>query len=521
VSDDLPGGWAAVEFGQVVESMKNGLYKPASSYADRGVACLRMYNIENGGISWHNIKRMKLSPTEGREYELAPGDLLVNRVNSRELVGKAAVIPEGLEHCVFESKNIRVRLHSSAIEPRYANYALSLWGREHFTINSQQVVGMASISQPQIAAFRFPLAPLAEQRRIVEKVEALLEQVNRAKGRLDRVPLILKRFRQAVLAAGCAGELTSEWRGTQRVESMADHLRGVALQDSAAARRLARRSTVGLTEVSPPEDLPETWCIRSVKELVTRGAIIDFQDGNHGSLYPRATDFGEMGVRFLTAKQVFNDRVLLDEAPFLRAETARTLRIGHARPGDVLLTHNATVGRVGVLPVDAPPCILGTSVTYYRLNPAVLDSRFVAYLMQSELWQSQLRTVMEQTTRNQVSVRKQAEFWLVLPPPEEQREIARRIDDVFRLANAVEGRITTAIDRTENLTQAVLATAFAGELVPTEAELARAEGRSYETAEELLARVRSINDRDDARRPGRRARTGANRRRTAARVPAR
>jgi len=107
---DRTSTWPTGMLGDVAESMKNGIYRPASIYADDGVACLRMYNIDAGRVVWRDIKRMRLSESEVADYQLLPGDILVNRVNSRELVGKAAVTPEGLEPVVFESKNIRLRL---------------------------------------------------------------------------------------------------------------------------------------------------------------------------------------------------------------------------------------------------------------------------------------------------------------------------------------------------------------------------------------------------------------------------
>ena len=76
--------------GDVAESMKNGMYKHASEYGDDGIPCLRMYNIDAGGIVWRDIKRMRVSGAEREDYGLREGDLLVNRVNSRELVGKTA-----------------------------------------------------------------------------------------------------------------------------------------------------------------------------------------------------------------------------------------------------------------------------------------------------------------------------------------------------------------------------------------------------------------------------------------------
>ena len=78
-----------------------------------------------------------------------------------------------------------------------------------------------------------------------------------------------------------------------------------------------------------------------------------------------------------------------------------------------------------------------------------------------------------------------------LPPLAEQHEIVRRVDALFALADKIEARAKSAAARVEKITQAILAKAFRGELVPTEAELARLENRSYEPASALLARIRA------------------------------
>jgi type I restriction enzyme S subunit len=78
-----------------------------------------------------------------------------------------------------------------------------------------------------------------------------------------------------------------------------------------------------------------------------------------------------------------------------------------------------------------------------------------------------------------------------LPPLPEQYQIVRRVDALFKLADAIETRVAAATERAEKLTQAIFAKAFRGELVPTEAELARHEGRPYEPASALLERIRA------------------------------
>jgi type I restriction enzyme S subunit len=80
---------------------------------------------------------------------------------------------------------------------------------------------------------------------------------------------------------------------------------------------------------------------------------------------------------------------------------------------------------------------------------------------------------------------------VAIPPLAEQHEIVRRVEALFRLADAIEKRAAAATARADRLTQAILAKAFRGDLVPTEADLARREGRNYEPASVLLERIRA------------------------------
>jgi restriction endonuclease S subunit len=187
------------KLGDVVESMKNGIYKPASEYTDDGMPCLRMYNIDAGGIVWRDIKRMRLSRQEQEDYGLREGDLLVNRVNSRELVGKSAYVPASMEASVFESKNIRLRLRRDDADSKFINYQLLARGSRHFANNAQQVVGMASISQGQLAEFPIVLTRIQEQWQIVAEIEKQFSRLDEAVAGLQRVKANLRRNERATV----------------------------------------------------------------------------------------------------------------------------------------------------------------------------------------------------------------------------------------------------------------------------------------------------------------------------------
>ncbi|MBW4481485.1 MAG: restriction endonuclease subunit S [Tildeniella torsiva UHER 1998/13D] len=172
---EIPKTWEWVVVGQLAESFTNGLYKPSRYYSDQGTASIRMYNIQDGYLDLAKIKRVLVDENELEAYALEKGDLIVNRVNSRELVGKAALVADIREPFVFEAMNIRVRFLCKETVPEYVNlFFRTRKVRSFFQEVSKQASGQASISQPQVANILIPLPPLAEQKRIIVRVDELM-----------------------------------------------------------------------------------------------------------------------------------------------------------------------------------------------------------------------------------------------------------------------------------------------------------------------------------------------------------
>ncbi len=214
----LPSQWVWTTIGLVSESMKNGIYKPKSSYSNKGIACLRMYNIEDGELVWKNIKRMNLSQKEISEYELLPNDLLVNRVNSRELVGKTARIPEGVERCVYESKNIRLRLFRNFTNSNLVAYWFKLFRQTFFNRNAQQTVGMASINQEQLSQMPIPYMHISEQNELVKQIEFHFTIVKNSLSLIEVNLKHLDKLRNSVLKQAFEGKLVPQDPNDEPVE---------------------------------------------------------------------------------------------------------------------------------------------------------------------------------------------------------------------------------------------------------------------------------------------------------------
>ena len=181
---------------------------------------------------------------------------------------------------------------------------------------------------------------------------------------------------------------------------------------------------------------PDARAIATIEELIASGAIVAHKDGNYGSSYPRVEEFGTEGVPFLTAKSLRVGYVDVAGAPRLGDARADELTFGFVQTDDVLLSHNATIGRVAMVPQHTGRLLVGTSLTYFRLDPQKLLPRYLAVYFAGADFQHQLAAVMSHSTRNQVRVTEQRKLYVVVPPLAEQRAIAAvlgALDDKIEL----------------------------------------------------------------------------------------
>lgn len=202
---ELPNGWQWVRLGSLIKSMANGLYKPEKFYTNHGFISLRMFNIQDGFIDFKGVRRVEVDSNELNQFSLEPGDLLVNRVNSKELVGKTAIIPEYHEELVFESMNMRLKPYKRFIQSKYLNLLMqSNLIKETIFSFAKEAISQASINQTQISLLLTPLPPQAEQHRIVAKVDELMVLCDQLKTRIQQASQQQQFIADALVAQAVA-----------------------------------------------------------------------------------------------------------------------------------------------------------------------------------------------------------------------------------------------------------------------------------------------------------------------------
>ena len=460
---DLPDGWEKATISDIV--MPYSTVQPRKT-PDNNFLYIDIGSIDNSVQKISQPRQIlgKDAPSRARRVVKA-GDVLFSTV--RTYLKNIAIVPPRFNDALT-STGIAVIRTNDEVTGKYLFYFVQSDSFIRRISGDMDGTLYPAIKDSDLYSAPLLLPPLNEQHRIVTKIETLTARSRKAREALDAIPALLDQFRQSVLAAAFRGDLTADWREENpEVESAEELLKG-EFDLPKSYKRLRKQLGKGFTNREGCSfcQLPNTWKYASINELYRAKIIIDYADGNHGSLYPRKSEFAEQGVTYITASQVVNGSVDFDSCTYLNHEKANQLIKGWACGGDVLLTHNATVGRTAIVPNETDTFLLGTSVTFYRTHEQGLNNRYLYHVFNSHVWQQQLNAVMQQTTRNQVSIQKQAFFLIPVPPIKEQLEIVRKIDSFLKNLAPVRSLLRTKFSYHEQLDQSILAKAFRGELVP-------------------------------------------------------
>lgn len=207
---ELPEGWCWATVDQVSHEVRYGTSsKTAESLAD-GVPVIRMGNIVDGELRLDDLKYLPKDHDEFPGLLLEPGDLLFNRTNSAELVGKSAVFRREPASYSFASYLIQVRLLTGAIPEYLAAFINSFSGRSWVASVAVQQVGQANVNGSKLKSCIFPLPPLPEQVRIVAEIDRLLSVLKVSEQLAATNAARCARLRQSILKWAFEGKLADQ-----------------------------------------------------------------------------------------------------------------------------------------------------------------------------------------------------------------------------------------------------------------------------------------------------------------------
>jgi type I restriction enzyme S subunit len=368
------------------------------------------------------------------KQEVEPDDILLCKIVPH--INRVWVVPPTNQHRQIGSGEwIVYRNHFC--EPHYLRYALTEQSfRDRFLATSSGVGGSLTRARPEaVSKIEVPVAPLAEQKRVVAKVDALTARTARARADLDRIPTLIARYKQRLLALAFSGELTGD-------RPQKSHIRMAEVGD--------------VTDISSGYGFPK-----------------DRQGKSDGD-YPFAK------VSDISRSVAESGGKLGSAANYVNKEDLKTLRAKPVEAGSIVFAKIGEALKLNRRAMALVPLILDNNCMALTPDRSKITPEYLLYFMQTvDLGPLSVATAVPSVRRGDV-----ASLQIYLPTLDEQAEIVRRIESALKWLDRVAADHAAAAKLLPKLDAAILAKAFRGELVPQD--------HNDEPASALLERIRGI-----------------------------
>jgi len=489
MSDGLPQGWAVVQVQEVFHSFSGGTPSKANSaYWGGNIPWLSSGDIKSPQVETasETITRAGLDNSSARLCRTGSVVVVVRSGILKHtlpvaILAREAAINQDLK--CFDSGDAAIN-QWLALSLRAAERDILALNREGTTVQS--------VKYETLKEHELSLPPLPEQRRIVAKLELLLDKVDTCRKRLEKIPVLLKRFRQSVLAAACSGRLTADWReenlkgqvGEDLLEKTLTTRRRLLEQVQAEKLGLSGRSSTVIkrrsnySEPHPPNatdcpEIPEEWCWATVEQI-----SVLVTDGDHNP--PKRVS---SGIPHLTAKSIKRWKISREGCTYIAVSDYEKTRARYEPvSGDVIVTCVGTLGETAVVP-DGLTFSADRNLAAVRVIPNTYIPQVLQYVFNAPYWEPKLADSSGSSAQPHLYLNDLRSIPVPLMTVNEQHEIVRRVEALFALADQIETRYAKAKTHVDRLTQSILAKAFRGELVPQDP--------NDEPASVLLERIRA------------------------------
>lgn len=474
----LPEGWALTTMGRVAAVVGGGTPKtttPGNFSDEEGHPWLTPSDLT--GYRQKRVSRGRRNLTDqglaGSAAKYMPAGTIL--FSSRAPIGYVAIA----SNPIATNQGFRSFVPSEALNSDFAFHYLKSITPLAEQLASGTTFNELSGSKAKTLPLRLP--PVAEQRRIAARLDAVESRRATTAAHLQSARAVIDRLRSALLAAACSGRLTADWRETYP-HATADELRAglLAARPSAKRHRTREPRQHGLTSEAQREMLPLGWGV------VRLGDILDIGTGATPLRKSRAY-YHEGTIPWVTSGAV-NAGTISSPTELITPLALKETNVKLFRPGTLLVAmygEGQTRGRVAELAIEAGTNQAVAAVLFSE--PTEPLRPFVRLFLEDSYRRTRALSVGGvQPNLNLGTIK---DTLIPLPPLDEQHEIIRQTSTALGTADRLAAQIDRAGAALDRASKASMAKAFRGQLVPTEAALAQDDGRHFESAVQLLERV--------------------------------
>ena len=420
---EIPESWRWVRWGDLSQSIQYGYNAPAQDVGR--IKMVRISDIQDGKVLLDTVPYCEIREEEIPTYLLQKNDILFARTGGT--VGKSYLVKDVPEESIYAGYLIRTR-YSSLLCPEYMKYFM-----ESLLYWNQLRNGTIATAQPNcngktLSKMILPLPPLAEQKRIVAKIEELLLYVDRYAAAYEKLEQFNAKFpedmKKSVLQYAIQGKL---------VEQRAEEGTGEELyrQIQEEKKRLIKEGKIKKEKPLPeiaedeiPFDIPGSW------KWVRIGTVATILGGKRIPA-GRKLSSNDTGYIYIRVSDMKDGYVSTENLQYVPEDIFPSISKYIIHKEDVFITVAGTIGRVGKI----PPELDGANLTENadRLVFSLMDQDWLIKCMQSSLVQNQIADATTKVGQPKLAIIRIQNMLIPLPPLSEQKRIVAKLEEILPL----------------------------------------------------------------------------------------
>ena len=422
---ELPQGWEWVRLGNI--SFVNGGYAfKSSDYKNIGIRVVRISDFNELGFVNNTIVRYDYN-SKLDDYLLEEKNIILCMTGGT--VGKSLFIKKLAEPMVTNQRVGTIKIFG-AVED-YINYSILSPLIQQVITESKNSTN-DNISIATIKHFLIPIPPLAEQKRIVEKLEEILplvEEYGKNEEILSEMNQKLpKQIRQSILQYAVQGKLVEQNPQDEPASELLKRIKAEKERLIKEGKIKKEKTLPPITQDEIPYELPQGWVWVRLGDI-----LIKLTDGTH-----RTPHYQSSGIHFLSVKDISSGYIDFSNTKFIsKFEHEELFKRCNPQKGDILLTKVGTTGIPAIVETDVEFSLF-VSVALLKFNQKYLDERYLYNLILSPLVQIQAKENTKGIGNKNWVIDKIAQTLIPLPPLAEQKRIVAKVEELMKIIDKLE-----------------------------------------------------------------------------------
>ena len=430
---DIPNSWALARLDDIGEYRKGpfGSSLTKSMFVSKSEVAIKVYEQKNAiqknaEIGDYYITKEYFN-SKMRGFEILSGDIIVSCAGT---IGETYIMPDNIEQGILNQALMRMRITPIICMDYFLLYFDYILKRSA----QESSKGSAIKNIPPFEIFKkllLPLPPLAEQHRIVAKIEELLPLVEEYGEKHEALEALNKAFtidlKKSILQSAVQGKLVEQDSEDEPASVLLERIRKEKAQLVKAGKIKKSKLLPPILDDDVPFDLPSgwVWCrLDDLCEIITKGSSPKWQGINY-------IDNNKNGILFITSENVGSEAILLENRKFLEK------RFNQVQPRSILKTDDiltnivgASIGRSCIYNLGYEDCNINQAVALIRLIDSSFGKYIIKYLNSSTAYSIMLDKRVD-TARANISLTTLACFPVPLPPLSEQHRIVARVEELL------------------------------------------------------------------------------------------